>query len=140
MGEAVSENRVAHLTHLADIQAQIGYKKEPGIFGGRPSVVADETLDRQFAVDAPDRFWVTGITSLRTDDGFSYLNGVIDLSSRRVVGWAVQSRQTSELAVQALLSQVTLLRNTPPDSGSRSPSYQLLMGRVPAGTHSGEFD
>jgi len=92
MGEAVSENRVARLAHLAGIQAQIGYKKKPGVYGGRPSVVVDNTLDRQFAVDAPDRAWVTDITYLRTHEGFAYLCVVIDLFSRRVVGWAVQSR------------------------------------------------
>jgi putative transposase len=62
MGEAVSENRVARLARLAGIQAQIGYKKKPGVYGGKPSIVVDNTLDRQFAVDAPDRAWVTDIT------------------------------------------------------------------------------
>ncbi len=106
MGEAVSENRVARLARLAGIQAQIGYKKKPGVYGGKPSVVVDNTLDRQFGVDAPDRVWVTDITYLRTHEGFAYLCVVIDLFSRRVVGWAVHSRQTSELAVQALLMAV----------------------------------
>ena len=73
MGEAVSENRVARLARLAGIQAQIGYKKKPGFYGGKPSVVVDNMLDRQFAVDAPDRAWVTDITYLRTHEGFAYL-------------------------------------------------------------------
>ncbi len=55
MGETVSENRIARLARLAGIQAQIGYKKKPGVYGGKPSVVVDNTLDRQFTVDAPDR-------------------------------------------------------------------------------------
>ena len=54
MGEHVSQNRVARLAHLAGIQAQIGYEK-PGKYGGKPSVVVDNTLDRQFDVNAPDR-------------------------------------------------------------------------------------
>ena len=106
MGETVSENRVARLARLAGVQAQIGYKKKPGVYGGKPSVVVDNTLDRQFTVGAPDRAWVTDITYLRTHEGFAYLCVVIDLFSRRVVGWAVQSRQTSELAVQALLMAI----------------------------------
>ena len=85
MGEAVSENRVARLARLAGIQAQIGYKKKPGVYGGKPSIVVDNTLDRQFTVDAPDRGWVTDITYLRTYEGFAYLCVVIDLFSRRVV-------------------------------------------------------
>jgi putative transposase len=106
MGEAVSENRVARLTRLAGIQAQIGYKKKPGPHGGKPSVVVDNTLDRQFAVEVPDQAWVTDITYIRTHEGFAYLYVVIDLFSRRVVGWAVQPRQTSELALQALLMAI----------------------------------
>ena len=78
MGETVSENRVARLARLAGIQAQIGYKKKPGVFGGKPSVVVDNTRDRQFTVDAPDRAWVTDITYLRTHEGFAYLCVVID--------------------------------------------------------------
>ena len=106
MGEVVSENRVARLARLAGIQAQIGYKKKPGQYSGKPSVVVDNTLNRQFEVAAPDRAWVTDITYIRTHEGFAYLAVVIDLFSRRVVGWAVQPRQTSELAVQALLMAI----------------------------------
>ena len=106
MGEAVSENRVARLARLAGVQAQIGFEKKPGVYGGKPSIVVDNTLDRQFAVDAPDRAWLTDITYLRTHEGFADLCVVIDLFSRRVVSWAVQSRQTSELAVQALLMAI----------------------------------
>ena len=61
-GETCCLNRVARLTGLAGIKAQIGYKRRPGIYGGKPSVVVDNTLDRQFDVDAPDRIWVTDIT------------------------------------------------------------------------------
>lgn len=106
MGEVVSENRVARLACIAGIQAQIGYKKKPGIYGGKPSVIVDNTLNRQFAIDAPDRAWVSDITYIRTHEGFAYLSVVIDLFSRRVVGWAVQSRKTSELALQALLMAI----------------------------------
>lgn len=92
MGEAVFENRVARLARLAGIPAQIGYKKKPGQYGGKPSVVVDNTLNRQFDVAAPDRAWVTEITYIRTHEGFAYLAVVIDLFSRRMVGWAVHSR------------------------------------------------
>ena len=64
-GETCSENRVARLASFAGIAAQIEYKRQPRRFGAKPSVVADATLDRQFEVDAPDRFWVTDITYIR---------------------------------------------------------------------------
>jgi len=105
-GESYSENRVARLASLAGISAQIGYGRRPGQYGGKPAVVADNTLDRQFEVDAPDRAWVTDITYIKTHEGWSYLAVVIDLFSRRVVGWSMQSRMTTDLALQALLSAV----------------------------------
>ncbi len=88
-GETCCPNRVARLARLAGIKAQIGYKRRPGKYGGKPSVVVENTLNRQFDVDAPDTFWVTDITYIKTYEGFSYLAVVIDLYSRRVVGWAL---------------------------------------------------
>ena len=63
---------MARLASLAGIAAQIGYKRRPGRYGGKPAVVADNTLDRQFEVDAPDTVWVTDITYIRTHEGWSY--------------------------------------------------------------------
>ncbi len=74
-GEQVSENRVARLAGLAGILAQIGYKRRPGRYGGKPAVVASNTLDRQFEVDAPDKVWVTDITYIKTHEGWLYLVG-----------------------------------------------------------------
>jgi putative transposase len=105
-GETCSENRVARLASLAGIAAQIGYKRRPGRYAGKPAIVADNTLDRQFEVDAPDTVWVTDITYIKTHESWSYLAVVIDLFSRRVVGWSMQSRMTTDLALQALLSAV----------------------------------
>ena len=102
-GETCCPNRVARLARLAGIKAQIGYKRRPGVHGGRPSVVVDNMLDRQFDVDAPDKVWVTDITYIRTQEGFSYLAVVIDLYARRVVGWSMQSCQTTDIVLQALL-------------------------------------
>ena len=59
-------------------------------------------MNRQFDVDAPDTAWVTDITYIKTMEGFAYLAVVIDLFSRRVIGWSLQSRQTSEVVLQAL--------------------------------------
>ena len=105
-GETCSDNRVVRLANLAGIAVQIGYKRRPDRYGGKPAIVADNALDRQFEVDAPDRVWVTEIAYIRTHEGWSYLAVVIDLFSRRVVGWSKQSRMTSDLALQTLLSAV----------------------------------
>ena len=105
-GETCSENRVARLAGLAGIAAQIGYKRRPGRYGGKPAVTAENTLDRQFEVERPDSGWVTDITYIKTLEGWLYLAVVIDLFSRRVVGWSIQSRITTDLALQALLMAV----------------------------------
>lgn len=105
-GENICPNRVARLTQIAGIKAQIGYKRRPGSYGGKPSVIVDNTLDRQFDVETADRVWVTDITYIRTQEGFAYLAVVIDLYSRRVIGWSMQSRQTTDLVLQALLMAV----------------------------------
>ena len=105
-GETSCPNRVARLSRLAGIKAQIGYKRRPGSHGGKPSDVVDNTLARQFDVAAPDKAWVTDITYIRTLEGFAYLAVVIDLFSRRVIGWSLQSRQTTDVVLQALLMAV----------------------------------
>jgi putative transposase len=124
------------LASLAGIAAQIGYKRRPGRYGGKPAVVADNMLDRQFEVSAPDTVWVTDITYIRTHEGWLYLSVVIDLFSRRVVGWSMQSRLTTDLALQALLSAVW--RRKPKakvmvhsDQGSQftSTEWQLFLGK-----------
>ena len=97
-------NWVARLTRLAGIRAQIGYKRRPGQYGGKPSLAVDNTLDRRFDAEAPDKTWVTDITYIRTVEGFAYLAVVIDLFSRRVVGWSMQARQTTNVMLQALLA------------------------------------
>jgi putative transposase len=135
-GEQVSENRVARLASLAGILAQVGYKHRPGRYGGKPAVVASNTLDRQFEVDAPDKVWVTDITYIKTHEGWLYLSVVIDLFSRRVVGWSAQPRMTTDLALQALLAAVW--RRKPrtkvmihSDQGSQftSREWQLFLGQ-----------
>lgn len=105
-GEQVSENRVARLASLAGIAAQVGYRRRPGRYGGKPAIVAENRLEQRFETSAPDQVWVTDITYLRTHEGWLYLCVVIDLFSRRVVGWSAQSRMTTDLALQALLMAV----------------------------------
>lgn len=70
-GETSCPNRIARLTRLAGIKAQIGYKRRPGSYGGKPSLAVDNTLDRQFDVAAPDRAWVTDITYSAPRPGWS---------------------------------------------------------------------
>ncbi|WP_319531352.1 IS3 family transposase [uncultured Cohaesibacter sp.] len=106
MGESSCPNRVARLASLVGIRAQIGYKRKPGKYGGKPSLVVDNHLNRQFEVEAPNMVWVTDITYIKTQEGFAYLAVVIDLFSRKVVGWSLRQRQATDVVLQALLMAV----------------------------------
>jgi putative transposase len=106
LGEICSPNRVARLASIAGIKAQIGYKRKVGFYGGKPAIVAPNQLQQDFKVALPDHAWVTDITYIRTHEGWLYLAVVIDLYSRRVVGWSMQPRMQMDLVLSALLMAV----------------------------------
>jgi len=64
--------------------------------------VAENVLDRRFEAEGPDQAWVTDITYIRTWEGWVYLAVVIDLFSRRVVGWSMAEHMRLDLALDAL--------------------------------------
>jgi len=106
LGERCSLNRVARLAHQSGVKAQIGYKRKPGSYGGKPAVVAKNQLKQSFDTLAPDQVWVTDITYIKTYEGWLYLAVIIDLYSRRVIGWSMQSRMKMDLVLSALLMAV----------------------------------
>ena len=69
-------------------------------------MVAPNTLNRQFYAAAPDTHWVTDITYIRTHEGWLYLAVVLDLFSRQIAGWSMQSQMTSDVVMSALLMAV----------------------------------
>lgn len=72
------------------------------------SVVADNLLDQQFNPEKPNQVWAGDVTYLRTAEGWMYLAMVMDLHSRRVIGWAVNKRMTVNLVVSALKMAINL--------------------------------
>ena len=98
--------------------------------------VAQNILDRKFVVDAPNRAWVGDITYVRTHEGWLYLATLIDLFSRRVVGWAVDDNMETDLPLKALQMAVGS-RNVAPglvhhtDRGSQytSSAYQVALAK-----------
>ena len=64
--------------------------------------MSPDLLQQDFSADAPNEKWVQDITYMWSDEGWSYLAVVIDLYSRRVVGWALDSRMTAMLVIDAL--------------------------------------
>jgi putative transposase len=88
------------------LRSQTGYRRRPSPRGGRPSVIAPNRLQQQFSVAEPNRAWVTDITYIRTHEGWLYLAVVLDLFSRQVIGWSMQTRIDRELVLDALLMAV----------------------------------
>jgi putative transposase len=104
-GERVGRKRVARIMRKHRIRAVVGYKT-PRHVVGLPSVVAPNWLDRQFSVDEPDTAWVTDITYIRTWEGWLYLAAVMDLYSRKIIGWSMQRSLAREIVINALLMAV----------------------------------
>jgi len=80
--------------------------KKPRFSAGRATTIANNILGQDFIANAPNEKWVTDITYIKTYEGFLYLAVVIDLFSRRVVGWSMKSHMKRDLVVDALLSAV----------------------------------
>ncbi len=105
VGEQCGENRVYRLMRAAGLRAQVGYRR-PRHRSGPASVLAPNRLQQKFEVANPNEAWVTDITHIRTHEGWLYLAVVIDLYSRKVIGWSMQSRIKKELVLNALLMAV----------------------------------
>ena len=96
--------------------------------------IAPNLLDRQFTVEKPNEVWVGDITYIWTAEGWLYLATVIDLFSRRVVGWSMNKRMTVDLVNDALLSAIWsrkpkkgLLWHTDRGSQYASSSHRKLL-------------
>src|ERR1700759_1416244 len=77
---------------------------------GKPLVLIPNLLQRQFTATRPNIAWVTDITYIRTWQGWLYLAVVMDLFSRRIVGWAAEPTIHRELVLNAVLIAVRLRR------------------------------
>lgn len=104
-GETCSKHRVARIMRANNIKARYGYRA-PRYARGHTSLLTPNTLQRGFTVQRPNTAWVTDITYVRTWEGWLYLAVVIDLYSRRVVGWSTQPTMARELVLDALLMAV----------------------------------
>jgi putative transposase len=103
--------------------------------GERPTAaIAPNLLDRQFAADQPNRKWIADFTYVWTAEGWLYVAAVIDLFSRRVVGWSMKAEMTSQLVTDALMMAIwrrgkpdTLLHHSDRGSQYSSEQFQRLM-------------
>jgi transposase InsO family protein len=98
----VGRKRVARLMRQAGLVAKRARRFRVTTQSRHPYPVAPNVLDRQFAVAQPNRAWAADITYVPTGEGWLYLAVLLDLASRRVVGWALRRTLDRELVVAAL--------------------------------------
>lgn len=104
-GQQCDVNKVWRLMQRVGIKAQVGYRSSR-TRKGEASIVMPNKPQRQFNLEAPDERWVTNITYIRTHEGWLYLAVVVDLFSRKVIGWSMQPRMTKDIVLNALLMAV----------------------------------
>lgn len=112
-GLAIGRHRVARLMSENGMKARqkTRFKKTTDSDHGGP--VAPNVLDQDFATDAPNQKWGVDISYIWTAEGWLYLAIVVDLFSRRIVGWAMSDRMKRGLAMAALQRAITLRRPPP---------------------------
>jgi len=101
-GIACSENRVARLMRLRGLRARQTKTYKTTTKRNKADPVAPNVLKRDFEAERPNEKWVADITYIPTEEGWLYLAVTLDLFSRRVVGWAMSDRMTSDLTTNAL--------------------------------------
>ena len=111
-GRKTSRKRVAKLMRQQGLRARHKRRFRTTTDSAHEFPVAPNRLKRKFEVDAPNTAWVTDITYIWTQEGWLYLAVILDLFSRRVVGWAMSEKITRKLALAALT--MALSRRQPP--------------------------
>lgn len=102
-GESVCENTVADIMKERRIRAKQKRKFTPKTTDSRhDQPIAANVLDRNFGADLPNRKWAADITYIQTDEGWLYLAAVMDLCSRKIVGWSMKDHMRTDLVADAL--------------------------------------
>jgi putative transposase len=106
-GHVCGRERVGRLMRGAALRARPKRRATPADTGVRSlHQIAPNVLDRDFTATAPNQKWVADFTYLWTQEGWLYLAVVLDLFSRRVVGWSMQTTMTAQLVTDALVMAV----------------------------------
>jgi putative transposase len=126
-------HRVERLMRAQGLRARPRRRGLPEDQGER-SVIAGNVLDRQFTADRPNQKWVADFTYIWTAEGWLYVAAVIDLFSRRVVGWSMSDTMTAQLVTDALIMAIwrrgkpdALLHHSDQGSQYTSEQFQRLM-------------
>lgn len=137
-GHRCGLHRIERLMSAQALRARPRRRGLPVDRGERPSgAMAPNLLDRQFQALAPNQKWVADFTYLWTAEGWLYVAVVLDLYSRRVVGWSMQSQMTAQLVTDALMMAIwrrglpdALLHHSDRGSQYTSDQFQRLLGEL----------
>jgi putative transposase len=129
-GFKCSCKRVAKLMSEYGLKGQRRYRRVITTHSQHRLPVAPNSLNRDFSADRPNEKWVADITYIPTDEGWLYLSGVLDLYSRRLVGWSMSNQIDADLVENAL--RMALYQRRPnqgllyhSDRGSQYASHQI---------------
>jgi len=135
-GQCIARKRVARLMRAAGLRARERRRFRCTTDSKHQMAIKGNLLARRFAVAAPNTGWVTDITYLWTLEGWLYLAVILDLFSRRVIGWALSERLERGLALEALAMALKqrqpsrgLLHHSDRGSQYASHEYQQLLAR-----------
>lgn len=135
-GQRSGRNRVARLMQSAGMRARERRRFRCTTDSNHGMAITGNLLARRFAVLAPDTGWVTDITYLWTLEGWLYLAVILDLFSRRVIGWALNERLERKLALEAMHMALAqrrpgqgLLHHSDRGSQYASAEYQQLLAK-----------
>jgi transposase InsO family protein len=112
-GVRTSRKRVERLMRVEGVRARQKRRFRRTTDSNHTDPIAPNLLDRQFTAQAPNQAWVTDVTYIATDEGWMYLAALLDLYSRRVVGWATSETNDRALALEALEHAVRSRRPIP---------------------------
>ena len=134
-GASCGLHRIERLMRANALRARPRRRARPADKGERnPGAVAPNLLDRQFRAERPNQKWVADFTYIWTAEGWLYVAAVIDLFSRRVVGWSMSASMTAQLVTDALMMAVwrrgrpdALLHHSDRGSQYTSEGFQRLM-------------
>jgi putative transposase len=106
-GFACGLHRIERLMRANALRARPRRRALPRDDAQRPTgAFAPNVLDRQFTADQPNRKWIADFTYVWTAEGWLYVAAVIDLFSRRVVGWSMKAEMNAQLVTDALMMAV----------------------------------
>jgi transposase InsO family protein len=101
-GVNCNKKRIARIMHQAGIRAKTVKRYKRTTNSNHKEKVAENKLNQNFHINTPNKVWVSDITYLRTKEGWLYLAAILDLYSRRVVGWKLDKQLRSDIVLRAL--------------------------------------